>query len=274
MFSRVFDKGRYRGRVFAVPNIIDQPNRRFRQHLVRFGISVAIYSCAICLASNPVGADDRPAAELPTRTDLPTLCTYEAATWDVERRRAHAGARVTKPYSEVTAEERDPDEPRCTLCEQDQVEVDPAEAGIVGLAPVKICWVFADRMRLALKQIQKSGGFEFLSVRGYRPGRTRGPIVDGKRTLFSNHSYGTAIDINAAHNGLYVRCDVEVSTGADLDGCKLRHGGPWDPAIRVATTIVPDGPVVRAMSEHLGWQWGGSLSGNLKDFMHFSITGR
>ncbi|NUN12195.1 MAG: M15 family metallopeptidase [Myxococcales bacterium] len=213
------------------------------------------------------------AKEPPARHETPTICTYHTSVWDVHRNRVIPAQGVTKPYSELTAEERDPAEPRCTLCEQDQVEVDLATVGINGLQPVKICWVYAERLLAAFNQIQSSGEFEFLSVRGYRPGRTRGPVVDGKRTRFSNHSFGTAVDINAEHNGLYVRCDVQVSTRSPIDGCKLKHGGTWDPVGRLSTTIVPDGVVVRAISEHLGWQWGGTLPGTMKDFMHFSITG-
>lgn len=231
--------------------------------------------CALIQGSTGlIVADEVRSAEETLTGPEKTRCTYRAKVWDVRQRRAVADMAVDKSYAEVTAEERDPSEPRCTLCEQDQVVIDPATLGIVGVDSISICWVYADRLRAALMEIHGSGEFELRTVRGYRPGRTRGPIVNGRRTLFSNHSFGTAVDINAEHNGLYVRCDITTTTEANaLQRCRLKHGGPWDPGGNPRTTILRNGVVVRAMSGHLGWRWGGELPGRMKDFMHFSVTG-
>ena len=47
---------------------------------------------------------------------LPKTCTYDTYSWHVKKRRAVKRQRVVKPYAEVTGDERDPDDPRCTVC--------------------------------------------------------------------------------------------------------------------------------------------------------------
>ncbi|MEM8974462.1 MAG: M15 family metallopeptidase [Pseudomonadota bacterium] len=88
-------------------------------------------------------------------------------------------------------------------------------------------------------------------------------IVGG--TGLSEHSFGTAIDVNPVQNP-YV-----------FDGNILPPAGaPYaDPASRVATVpgmIVADGPVVAAF-QRIGWHWGGAWT-TKKDYHHFSKTGR
>jgi len=195
-------------------------------------------------------------------------CTYRTYSWDVKQRRAVGHRTVKKPRTELTAEERDPGEPGCTVCREDQVEV-----SLPGLKPFSVCRVYADRVRAALERVRASGEFDLKTVTGYRVGRTRGPVIDGKRSLFSNHSFGTAVDLNARSNGLYGRCKLASppATAEDLARCKLRMGGAWDPKRRPRVTIVRGGVVFRELTRF--WRWGGALPGALKDFMHFSITG-
>ncbi len=78
---------------------------------------------------------------------------------------------------------------------------------------------------------------------------------------WSEHSFGTAIDINPVQNP-YVRGDrVEPEAGADyLDRSDVRPG-----------MLVP-GPAVDAF-KGMGWGWGGDWS-SLKDYQHFSESGR
>ena len=88
-------------------------------------------------------------------------------------------------------------------------------------------------------------------------------IVGG--TGLSEHSFGTAIDINPVQNP-YV-----------FDGNILPAAGkPYaDPANRLASVpgmIVADGPVVEAF-KRIGWHWGGEWD-NKKDYHHFSKSGR
>lgn len=77
---------------------------------------------------------------------------------------------------------------------------------------------------------------------------------------WSNHAYGLAIDVNPMENP-YVGCGaVHDSRSAPYtDRSRLRKG-----------MVTP--AVVRAFAA-VGWEWGGSWSGDTKDYMHFSHTG-
>ena len=81
-------------------------------------------------------------------------------------------------------------------------------------------------------------------------------------TRFSEHAYGTAIDINPVQNPYVRGTTVEPEAGrAYLDRSNVRPG-----------MIVADDPVVRAFAA-AGWEWGGDFS-TLKDYQHFSASGR
>ena len=79
---------------------------------------------------------------------------------------------------------------------------------------------------------------------------------------WSEHSYGTAIDINPRQNP-YVKGSVVLPA----------NGRPWldrTPARR--GMITPSGPVATAFAA-IGWGWGGDYR-TLKDYQHFSASGR
>ena len=87
------------------------------------------------------------------------------------------------------------------------------------------------------------------------------PCTGGSGTgSWSNHAYGLAIDINPGENP-YVGC------GQSSD--------PTDQAYRNRTPqargwwAADDPPP----SSSIGWEWGGSWTGNTKDYMHFSHNG-
>jgi hypothetical protein len=85
----------------------------------------------------------------------------------------------------------------------------------------------------------------------------------GTTDVLSQHSYGWAIDINPLQNP-YVRSDGTVLRRAVrpyLDRSLHREG-----------MIHPGDVVVRAFAR-IGWEWGGNWH-TLKDYMHFSLTGR
>jgi hypothetical protein len=85
----------------------------------------------------------------------------------------------------------------------------------------------------------------------------------GTTDVLSQHAYGWAIDINPLQNP-YVRSDGTVLRRAVkpyLDRSLHREG-----------MIHPGDIVVRAFA-HIGWEWGGNWH-TLKDYMHFSLTGR
>jgi hypothetical protein len=79
---------------------------------------------------------------------------------------------------------------------------------------------------------------------------------------FSEHSYGTAVDLNPVENPYISGNLVEPDAGADyLDRTDVRPG-----------MITVDGPVVAAFAE-IGWSWGGEWA-SPTDFQHFSASGR
>ena len=82
-------------------------------------------------------------------------------------------------------------------------------------------------------------------------------------TSLSHHSYGWAIDINPLQNP-YVR----------NDGSVLRHiAKPFRDRSLHRKGMIHDGDVVVRSFAAIGWEWGGHWH-TLKDYMHFSLTGR
>jgi hypothetical protein len=81
------------------------------------------------------------------------------------------------------------------------------------------------------------------------------------QTRWSQHAYGTAVDVNPFHNPL-VRRDLVVPelASAYVDRADLRPG-----------MHVAGGPAVRAFGA-IGWTWGGTWRSS-KDYMHFSASG-
>jgi hypothetical protein len=78
---------------------------------------------------------------------------------------------------------------------------------------------------------------------------------------WSNHAYGLAIDINPVENP-YIGC------GAVHD----RRMKPYVDRSRHKKGMVT--PAVVAAFRSIGWGWGGDWTGDTKDYMHFSTTGR
>jgi hypothetical protein len=87
------------------------------------------------------------------------------------------------------------------------------------------------------------------------------PCTGGTGTgHWSEHAYGEAVDIDPVENP-YVGCGMTRDKKAlsYLNRSNVRPG-----------MVTP--AVVRAFRS-VGWGWGGSWSGNTKDYMHFSATG-
>lgn len=215
---------------------------------------------------------DAPTQETTSGRVEPATCTYRTYNWSTEESRAVNRRTIEKDYDEVVDDERSPQDPRCTVCSEDQVTINPADFG-VDLEPIEVCWAYADAISDALRAIAESGEFEFTELTGYRPGRTRGRVVDGMRTEWSNHSFGTAVDINADHNGLYRSCDVDAVTADTIDECRLGVGGEWDPHRHPTRTITPESIVYDRFVRGVNWRWGGEIDGNTRDMMHFSPDG-
>lgn len=208
----------------------------------------------------------------PSARKQPETCTYSAYAWDTKKGRSTDHFTVSKPYAEVTDDERDPNAPECTICSEDQMTIDPHDFG-VDVASIRICHVYAEQVKSALKEIASSGKFDIEKLEGYRPGKTRGPVdKKGLRTLWSQHSFGTAIDINANKNAIYSNCPQKLTNNSDeVKTCKRGIGGDWKPEKAPRVSIVKDGIVYQTMT--MFWKWGGEIDGTTKDIMHFSITG-
>ena len=85
----------------------------------------------------------------------------------------------------------------------------------------------------------------------------------GNPGSISHHSYGWAIDINPLQNP-YVRSD----------GSVLRRAvKPFRDRTRNHPGMIHEGDVVVRSFTRIGWSWGGNWR-SLKDYMHFSLTGR
>jgi len=83
----------------------------------------------------------------------------------------------------------------------------------------------------------------------------------GGTGTWSNHAYGLAIDINPVENP-YVGCGQtrDPTAVSFMDRSRHRRG-------MVTRAVV-------AAFASIGWGWGGSWSGDTKDYMHFSHNGR
>jgi hypothetical protein len=82
----------------------------------------------------------------------------------------------------------------------------------------------------------------------------------GPSGRWSNHAYGLAIDINPRENP-YVGCGASYNATTRRYTNRTRH---------------LKGMITRravAAFASIGWGWGGSWSGDTKDYMHFSHTG-
>lgn len=81
-------------------------------------------------------------------------------------------------------------------------------------------------------------------------------------TSWSEHAYGTALDVNPVQNPYVRGTTVEPEGGrAYLDRTDVRTG-----------MVTADDVVVRAFAA-AGWGWGGDFR-TLKDYQHFSLSGR
>jgi hypothetical protein len=105
------------------------------------------------------------------------------------------------------------------------------------------------------------GGSDFRSIEADNTSAFNCRYVDGT-TRWSNHAYGTAIDVNPIENP-YVsdgRTSHRASTPY-LDRTRRRPGMAYE-----------GGALVRAF-DRIGWGWGGRWT-SVKDYQHFSANGR
>lgn len=87
--------------------------------------------------------------------------------------------------------------------------------------------------------------------------------VAGRPGVWSQHAYGTAIDINPVENP-YVGADGTVVLAASR---------PYLDRSRQATGMIHAGDATVGALAAVGWKWGGYWT-SVKDYQHFSATGR
>ncbi|HEX4747375.1 MAG TPA: M15 family metallopeptidase [Gaiellaceae bacterium] len=109
--------------------------------------------------------------------------------------------------------------------------------------------------------IDAYGGSDFRSIEADNTSAFNCRYVDGT-TRWSNHAYGSAIDVNPIENP-YVSAGrtSHVTSRPYLDRSLRRPGMAYE-----------GGALVRAF-DRIGWGWGGRWT-SVKDYQHFSATGR
>lgn len=184
-------------------------------------------------------------------------CEYSYTIWNTRSNKSEGPIRVKKSYQDLTAVEKGPE--GCTVCEADQTQVTLSN-GIGFLT----CRRFAGQFQATLNKVLQSGR-KIESVVSYRPSISKGPVDSrGLRTQFSHHAFGSAIDINENANGLYANC-LQWNPG-----CRLIKGGAYRPSEPLA---IRDKDEFVTHFKGIGFEWGGKIHGNQKDFMHFSLDG-
>jgi hypothetical protein len=114
------------------------------------------------------------------------------------------------------------------------------------------------RMRL----IDVYGGSDFASIEADNTSafNCRNATGSGR---WSEHAYGRAIDINPIENPY-------------VEGGRVYHRASWpyvDRSRRRPGMAVERGVLVRAF-DAVGWGWGGRWGGSVRDYQHFSMSGR
>jgi hypothetical protein len=87
-------------------------------------------------------------------------------------------------------------------------------------------------------------------------------FAEGRPGVWSEHAYGRAVDINPVQNPY-----VSGGTVLPRAGERYLNRRRWRPG------MIHDGDAVVRAFAAIGWGWGGHFH-SLKDYMHFSATGR
>lgn len=114
------------------------------------------------------------------------------------------------------------------------------------------------RMRL----IDRYGGSDFRSIEDDNTSAFNCRRATGS-SRWSEHAYGRAIDVNPIENPY-------VESGRVYHDASRRY---LDRSLQAPGMIHEGDAVVRAFAS-IGWGWGGSWAGVVKDYQHFSASGR
>lgn len=182
-------------------------------------------------------------------------CTFEYSIYNVREKKSLERKKVKTTFKKALKDKRG-----CSVCQEAQRLIH-LKNGV----KFKACALLSEDIRLQLNKALDDG-FPIQKVIGYQPQVSRGAIDQkGNRTEFSNHSFGSAIDINPKNNGLYDNC-LEWNSH-----CRLRKGGAWRPN-EDPFSIQRKSKLIKGLHS-IGLKWGGNLLGRQKDFMHFSEEG-
>ena len=114
------------------------------------------------------------------------------------------------------------------------------------------------RMRL----VDDYGGSDFRSIEADNTSAFNCRPVAGT-SRWSEHAYGRAIDVNPIENPY-------------VSGGRTAHEGsrPYLDRSRRRPGMAYEGGVLVEAFRSIGWGWGGDWSGGVKDYQHFSASGR
>ena len=113
-----------------------------------------------------------------------------------------------------------------------------------------------------MEPVDRYGGDDFRSIEADNTSAFNCRAATGS-SHWSNHAYGLAIDVNPIENP-YVSGAVS----------SHRASAPYlDRSRHQVGTAYQGGVLVEAFRSQ-GWEWGGSWSGSVRDYQHFSYNGR
>jgi len=113
-----------------------------------------------------------------------------------------------------------------------------------------------------MQPVDAYGGSDFRSIEADNTSSFNCRAATGS-TRWSEHAYGHAIDIDPIENPYVEGGSTSHSASRPyLDRSRHRPGMAY-----------PGSAVVQAFAA-VGWGWGGSWSGGVRDYQHFSVSGR
>jgi len=113
-----------------------------------------------------------------------------------------------------------------------------------------------------MEPVDRYGGDDYRSIEADNTSSFNCRNATGS-TRWSNHAYGRAIDVNPIENP-YVSGGTTSHPASRVYLDRARH---------LRGTAYHGGALVEAFRS-VGWGWGGTWSGSVRDYQHFSVNGR
>jgi len=113
-----------------------------------------------------------------------------------------------------------------------------------------------------MEPVDRYGGDDYRSIEADNTSSFNCRNATGS-TRWSNHAYGRAIDVNPIENP-YVSGGTTSHPASRVYLDRARH---------LRGTAYQGGALVEAFRS-VGWGWGGTWSGSVRDYQHFSVDGR